>query len=392
MTYFGEDEEKLEAETGGGRGSRVVTWIVVGALALILVNIGIAAVGGKKKTSSTPTPTPIVTARPTAPAPSLPSFESTPEPIVVPSQVAPALPLPSPRLGPPAYPTALGALTVGGDIVLVDSVNGKQLTTLVTHQPGSPVKDISWDAPRGIMYFDRGGPCPTVWRYRFEFGLPELFANGAHPVVSPDGTQVAVIGTGCGPGGAKSDGVAFYAAATGAPQMWIPSPSSAPSPAGRLRVADVDWRPDGASLAVTLNGIGRYVYKLLSPSLNSRPPPADLGAAPDIPLLYEFREQFYQLEYVGQRLLLVGHCCFGESKEPSERLAIRNPSDATLTSLVDTSITSVTADRRGEVRYLAAEPDGQGRLHLITLPESGSGKAALNERILGGGLFLRIDW
>jgi hypothetical protein len=389
VTYYDDDQdEEDEPEHTGpasGRGSRIVTWIVVGAVVLIAVNIVIAAVGGKKPKAAR-TPTRIITVRPTAPAPSSLSTSAVPEVQVRPSQVAPSLPLPSPRRGASSYPLALGALTVGGDVVLLNGDTGNPIITLFTHEPGAPVGEISWDADQGIMYFDRKGVCPTVWRYRVEFGRPELFANGAHPVVSPDGSKVAVVGTGCGPGNAKSDGVAVYSAATGQPMSWIPSPSATPAVPGRFRVQDVDWRPDGAALAVTLTGATRFAYKLVT----LRTPPGDLGAAPEIPLLYDFRERFYQLEYVDQRLLFVGHCCFGESSQPSERLTVREPAHGTLTSLLDTDVTSVTADSRGQVRYIAAQPDAAGRLHAIDLARAGGSAPPI--RILGGGLLLRVDW
>lgn len=392
MTYIGDDraDDDVLDTAGHDRGRLVLTGVVLAFLALIVVNIGIAVVGGERRPTPVPTPSPVVTARPTAPAPS-PSRSRPPRPTVavVPSPVASPLPQPGVGTGDPSYAGALAALTPGGDIVLIDADTGRTLRTLVTHQPGMPVRDISWDGLSGTMYFDRDdGTCPTVWRYRLDFGRPELFAGGAQPVVSRDGTRIAVRGTGCGPGNAISDGVALYDTASGQPFGWAPSPGATADFQGALRVVDMDWRPDGAAIAVTLTGSGRYVYKLVT--LSVTPPVIDLVSAPEIPMLHDFRETFYEVEYVGARLLLVGHCCDGVITEPTERLALRDAETGVVTSITDTPVTSVTASRTGEVRFLEAGRDGTGPLRSVIVPEVGD--SLLNPLPGVQPSFLRLDW
>jgi hypothetical protein len=300
-----------------------------------------------------------------------------------------SLPTPTVRPGAPAYPGALGALTAGGDVVLLDADTGRSIRTLVAHEPGVPVQDISWDAPRGIMYFDQlDGTCSTVWRYRLDFGRPERFAAGAQPVVSPDGTRVAVRGTGCGPGGAIADGLAIYAAATGQPIAWTPAPSSDTEP---YRVVDFDWRPDpdggSTALAVTLSGSGRYAYKFVDLAL----PAADLGAAADIPIVHNFRERFFELEYAGPQLFLAGHCCDGEIVQPTDRIVVRNVQSGVLTTLSQLAASSLTANRDGQVRYIEARPDSAGPIHTLTV-RVGGGVVSPIDRVVTKESFLRIDW
>ncbi|MEO6714349.1 MAG: hypothetical protein ABIM89_13085 [Mycobacteriales bacterium] len=391
MTYFGDEDADDGVDFHArDRARRILSGVVVALLALIVINIGIAALGGPKKPVPTPAPTPPPTPTPTprpTPRPTPTGSSAVPRPrlTVVPSQVASSLPTPSPGAGID-YRFALGALTPGGDIVLVDASTGRTLRVLVTHQPGEPVRDISWDGPNGIMYFDRDdGTCPKIWRLRLEFGQPELFAGGLQPVVSRSGQRVAVRGTGCGPGNAISDGVAVYDADTGKPVAWTPA-GTGTADRDNNRVIDLDWRPDGQAIAVTLTGFGGYEYKLLV--LNA--PVGDLDAAQDIPVLHDFRERFYQLEYAGEQLLLVGHCCHGVITQPTERLALRDRRTGALVSITDRPATVVTADRRGLVMFLEAGPEREGRIRQAIVPDFG--ETSVVDKAIGDSMFLRIDW
>ena len=388
MTYYAEDrdDDVLGRPHDPGRGARVAKWIVIIALAIIMINIAIAALGGPKKAAQpAPSPTPVVTSRPTVPAPtSSPSAAARDL-----SSVLPVLPLPTPGSPSPtpAYPIALGALTPAGDVVLIDSDTARTMLVLVNAVDGAPVRDISWDAARAIMYFDRAGDCPTVWRYRLEFGRAELFAGGSHPVVSPDGRRVAVIGSGCRADGGKVDGVAIYSAADGTQQQWIPQgEGGTPAVVPGSAIVDVDWVPtQDAELVVTLSGDQYNQHRVVE--LAS--PPAAIAEAAELPMVHEFDEEFYQLEYVDERLLLVGSCCLDDLRPKSRRVAVRNLGTGRVTSLAETPVLSITADGRGGIRWLEDDPDAGGHLRAASL---GTDRALGSGRDIGRGLFLRIDW
>lgn len=386
MTFYvdaEDDDPGPRSRREPGRGGRVLTWFVIGALALITLNIGIAAIGGRHV--SAPKPAPAVPVRPTAAAPSPPSpGPDASQRVDVPAPVLPSLPLPTPGTARSRYPSALGAITAGGDVVLVDPNDGRTLRVLVANQPGAPVVDISWDAAHGIMYFDRDGDCPAIYRFRLEFGRAELFAVGSHPVVSPDGSKVAVTGTGCGPGGQKASGVGVYASATGLSQGWTPL-GNTPEFSQPLQVVDTDWRADGKALAVTLGGGENSSYRLLT--LDGKTP--ELAAAPEIPVMHRFPETFDQLEYVGARLLMVGSCCETGDAATTWRLALRQPADGSLTSIRQGALGSVTANSRGDIRFLDAATGRPGRLWSLHIPDR---SGLVGGGVLGPFAFLRIDW
>lgn len=385
MTYYADyqDDEVLGREPNPGRGARIAKWFVVAALLVIVVNIAIATLGSPKKVAQVPAPPPPpITTRPTAAAPS-PAASREVRDL---SSVTPSLPLPVPGAATvAAYPIALGALTIGGDVVLIDSDTARTIRVLVTHTPGSPVRDISWDAERGTMYYDRAGDCPTVWRYRLAFGLPELFSGGSHPVVSPDGARIAVSGSGCRPDGLKADGLAIFAA-NGVRQDWIPiGVGGDPEVTAGSVITDLDWRPDGQVIIATLAGdqYNRHRVVPVASGLDR------LVVAAELPLLHPYDEEFYQLEYVDGRLLMVGSCCLDTLRAPSKRVVVREPERGSATSLTLMPVLSITADNHGGIRYLEDDPDAGGRLRAASLsPERALGSG----RIISDARFLRIDW
>lgn len=383
MTYFGDDEEGVpDPAPERGRGARVVTWVVVAALALIAVNIGIATVGGQEKAA--PTPAPVVTARPTAAAPTPAPSPGLTSPTGAPSSRSPSVvpsPAPFASTGIPAtLPFALVAVTERGDIELVDPDSATVEATLVTHEPGASTDDLSVDGRGRVVYFDRLAACPTVWTYSMKTGRVAKMVAGRHPVISPDGKRLAVVGTGCGPGGQQAEGLAIYDARTRAPLFWAPL-GDFPTTAGHLppaTIVDVDWLPDGSAVAVTVSSGDSTEHHLLDVFAPAR---GDIAKSPRLPIDTAIPGSYPEIAYASvngsSEVFMSGSCCADSSPPPASGL--RTQSGARYEGTPDGPATSLTTNALGDLRYLASNGKVPGEL-------CGLGFGCR------GGAFLRVDW
>lgn len=274
----------------------------------------------------------------------------------------------------------LAAVNTDGDVVLVDPETAATVRTLVP-RGGAPAISVAWDATRQVVYFGRGGPCASVWRYRLGYEPVEQIAQGHHPVISPDGTKVA-IANGCNPG-SQSDGITVRDVISGAPVLALPMTTPADKKyVGPWYAGDLDWRPDSAALVVTVGWEGSDTQRLI----DLRKPPRSVLAGAGVPVRNTYPETTYQqVEYVGQRLVIAAFCCTGNVETPSARIVTRDGKTGTLTSIATVPAYSLTADQKGRLRYLDADPT-----------EKPAGLWAL-DRLDGqprriGGLFRALSW
>lgn len=380
MTHFGDD---AGADASGraperGRRTRVATWSVVAALALISVNIVIAAVGGGTKARPAPTPVPVVTARPTGPAPTTapPSVVSSATLSSTPS-VEPA-PAPLASSGVPGYlPLALAAITGRGDIALVDPESGAVLATLVIHESGAPSANLSVDGPGRLVYFDRVAACPAVWTYSLETGLVTRLVDGRHPVVSQDGKRLAVVGTGCKPGGNQAAGLAIYDAKTRAPQLWAPL-GDYPTTAGHgqpAAIVDLDWLPDGSGVAVTVSAGERAEHHVVATSVPFR---GDIRTAPRLSIDTKLPGNYLELAYAHSAEDTVLFMS-GTNTASAAKKSLRTEWAEVFEGTPDGPVSSLTTSALGELLYVAGDGRRPGQL-------CGWGRGCR------GGNFLRVDW
>lgn len=244
----------------------------------------------------------------------------------------------------------LAAVTADGDVVLIDPETAATVRTLVPRGSADPAISVAWDAQREVVYFGRGGSCASIWRYRLGYEPIERMAQGHHPVISPDGTRVA-IATGCTDGGGV-DGISVLDAATGTPTVTMPValPAAATIP---WYVGDVDWRPDGNALVVTVGWEGGDEQHVI----DLRKPPRSVVAGSRVPIKTTLRETtFQQIEYVGQRLVIAAFCCTGAEGPASARIVVRDGKTGSLTSVATVAAYALTANASGRLRYLDADP------------------------------------
>ncbi|MEO6714090.1 MAG: WD40 repeat domain-containing protein [Mycobacteriales bacterium] len=252
---------------------------------------------------------------------------------------------------PVDYAKTLAAIAADGDIVLVDPDTAAVVRTVIRRDARFPATSVAWDAPRRMLYFGRGGDCASVWRH--ELGAEPVYrlSSGHHPVVSPDGTQLAVA-DGCDGGGGQANGITVRDSSTGAVLMQLPImiPSAA-RPEEPWYVGDIDWRPDGGALVVTVGWEGIDEQRLVDVR---RPPRSVIDgkrvvikpSPPDV--------THAEIEFFADTMAVAGRCCFGASGERSGRLFARDERSGELTPIATGDAFSLTADATGRLRYLAS--------------------------------------
>lgn len=289
--------------------------------------------------ASTPPPAP-EPSRSTAA--SSPAFSSTP----VSSSPAPSKP---PVID---YTRLLAAIAENGDIVLIDPDTAAVIRTVIPHDAALPASSLAWDAPRQLMYFGRAGTCASVWRHRLGEEPVHRFSAGRRPVVSPDGTRL-VAATACLPG-QGADGITVRDTKTGATILELPAGvAAAPAPANApTSVDDLDWRPDGGAVVVTVTSAGRTTQHLV----DVRRPPRSVLAGKLVVVRPAPPETSYgEVAFVGAGLVVAGRCCGAGAGTPSARLFARDSTTGTLTAVATGPAFSMTADQRGRLRYLSTD-------------------------------------
>ena len=295
---------------------------------------------------------------------------------------APTTPATSTSAATPAPRTdadLLAAISKDGDVVLVDPDTAVVVRTLVSASGRTPAERVAWHAASGALYVT-GGEC-EIWRHRTSDGGTERFSKGRQPAVSPDGTRLAVWTCDGGPVGR----LAVIDTESGKALLSMPlNTVSIDEGGGMSYLGDIDWRPDGLALVVTEGwegGDGQHLVDL-------RKPAKSVVDSPRVPLTSSFKETYHETEYVGQRLLLSGTCCGADTPEgqsPTSRVVVRDGKTGALTSVLAVPAFSITAEAKGQLRYLSRETyEGPGELWALDRLDG------VPRRI--GGEFRAIDW
>jgi hypothetical protein len=194
------------------------------AVLLVLVLVAACSTGGRAKPAQPTPPAVSATPPPATPTSGLPT-SGLPTSGVPTSNVSTSnVPTSAAASSTPAvidYSHLLGAVSAAGDVVLVDPDTGTTVRTVIPHDANGPAISVAWDPVHRIVYFGRGGTCASVWRHTLGEEAVHLLGTGHHPVLSPDGTRLAVA-NGCTPGRSQSDGITVRAAGTGAPMLRLP--------------------------------------------------------------------------------------------------------------------------------------------------------------------------
>ncbi|MDQ1710130.1 MAG: hypothetical protein QOG49_1515 [Frankiaceae bacterium] len=273
-------------------------------------------------------------------------------------------------------------MSAAGDVVLVDPDTGTTVRTVIPHDANGPAISVAWDPVHRIVYFGRGGTCASVWRHTLGEEAVHLLGTGHHPVLSPDGTRLAVA-NGCTPGRSQSDGITVRAAGTGAPMLRLPIVvPTAGKAAMPWYVGDIDWRPDGGALVVTIGWEGSDAQHLV----DLHRPPASVAAGKVVAVKPAPPETTYaEVEFVGPRLVVAGSCCVGAAGTPSARLFVRDGTAGALTPIATGPAYSLTADPGGRLRYLGGDP-AVGPAALWAMDAIGQAARQI------GGEFRALSW
>jgi len=160
-----------------------------------------------------------------------------------------------------ARPPAIAAVTARGALVLLSSVTGAPVRTLVR---GGVVGEEISVAPGGrLIYFSRRQGCvDDVYSVAASGGQPVLITSGSLPAVSPDGTSLAVarqpvLGGHCpAPSGDPSMqySLVIRALGTGVEHVYpmLPAGQSTGLPAP---ISHLSWSADGSRLAVSIAAV-----------------------------------------------------------------------------------------------------------------------------------------
>lgn len=387
-----DEPEEPAGPTSPGRG---MYWLAGTVLAVVSLLIGYL-IAGDRDPDTTPAAQVGATSAeatsagagspepdPTEPADSpsaAPSAAASPSP----SAVASASPSPSPTAaGPAALPAGvLAAVSNAGDVQLVDPDTGAVERTLVAHndpQVADPVDNtspaVSWHAASGVAYFTRGN-C-SIYRHNAQTGITEPVTAGRSPVVSPDGSRLALWTCTPGPGE-----LFVLETSTGKVTVSLPITGTSPEQGGNMtEILDIDWRPDGNALVVTEGWEGSDAQFVVD--LRKLPKTVVDGAR--LPIR-GVEGSYHLVEYVGTRLVMSGTCCHPD--EQSGHVAVRDGKTGVLTlvpQLSDIGLIEPVADRAGRIRYLRRESSDQAGAMW------GLDKLGGEPREIGGE-FRALDW
>jgi WD40-like Beta Propeller Repeat len=159
-----------------------------------------------------------------------------------------------------ARPPAMAGVTTRGALVVLSSVTGAPVKTLVPN--GVLGDEISVSPDHQLIYFSRRHGCiDDVYSVPVSGGKPILISTGSLPAVSPDGSALAfarqpTLTPHCVSGNDMSSqfSLVIHTLSTGVEHVYpmLPSgqTSSLPAP-----ISHVSWSPNGTRLAVSIAAI-----------------------------------------------------------------------------------------------------------------------------------------
>jgi WD40-like Beta Propeller Repeat len=159
-----------------------------------------------------------------------------------------------------ARPPAMVGVTTRGALVVLSSVTGEPVRTLVPN--GVLGDEISVSPDHQLIYFSRRHGCvDDVYSVPVSGGKPILISTGSLPAISPDGSALAfarqpTLTPHCMSGGDMSSqfSLVVHTLSSGVEHVYpmLPSgqTSSLPAP-----ISHLSWSPNGARLAVSISAI-----------------------------------------------------------------------------------------------------------------------------------------
>ncbi len=159
-----------------------------------------------------------------------------------------------------ARPPAMAGVTTRGALVVLSSVTGEPVRTLVPN--GVLGDEITVSPDHQLIYFSRRHGCiDDVYSVPVSGGKPILISTGSLPAISPDGSALAfarqpTLTPHCMSGNDMSSqfSLVVHTLSSGVEHVYpmLPSgqTSSLPAP-----ISHLSWSPDGARLAVSISAI-----------------------------------------------------------------------------------------------------------------------------------------